>query len=90
MANEIIAAIATPPGRGGIGVVRISGPNLRTFLRTVVQIEVVPRRATRAVFRNADANAIDHGLVLYFPAPQSYTGEDVIELQAVMSLAEKR
>ena len=82
MANEVIAAIATPPGRGGIGVVRISGPRLESLLRALVNIAVTPRRAARADFRSADGNVIDQGLVLYFPAPHSYTGEDVIELQA--------
>lgn len=82
MASEAIAAIATPPGRGGIGVVRISGPHLAGMLRALVQIPVEPRRATRAGFLAADASVIDQGLVLYFRAPHSYTGEDVIELQA--------
>ncbi|MEK7835824.1 MAG: tRNA uridine-5-carboxymethylaminomethyl(34) synthesis GTPase MnmE, partial [Pseudomonadota bacterium] len=79
--NEIIAAVATPPGRGGIGVVRISGPCLETMLRALVNAEIAPRRATRAAFRTADGGVIDQGLVLFFPTPHSYTGEDVIELQ---------
>ena len=79
--NEVIAAIATPPGRGGIGVVRISGLSLETMLRALVNSEVAPRRATRAAFRTADGGVIDQGLVLFFRAPHSYTGEDVIELQ---------
>ena len=79
--DEIIAAVATPPGRGGIGVVRISGLRLETMLRALVNAEVAPRRATRAAFRAADGGVIDQGLVLFFPAPHSYTGEDVIELQ---------
>ncbi len=81
MANEVIAAIATPPGRSGIGVVRISGPHLVPMLRAMVNAEVAPRRATRGDFRSANGSVIDQGLVLYFPAPHSYTGEDVIELQ---------
>ena len=81
MANEVIAAIATPPGRGGIGVVRISGSRLETMLYALVASDVTPRRATRADFLGADGSVIDQGLVLYFPAPHSYTGEDVIELQ---------
>jgi tRNA modification GTPase len=79
--NEIIAAIATPPGRGGIGVVRISGLRLESMLRALVNTDIAPRRATRAAFRTADGGVIDQGLVLFFPAPHSYTGEDVIELQ---------
>ena len=95
MANEVIAAIATPPGRGGIGVVRVSGPRLEPLLRGLVNTGIAPRRATRADFCNADGGVIDQGLVLYFPAPHSYTGEDVIELQGhggpvVMQLLLKR
>ena len=81
MANDAIAAIATPPGRGGIGIVRISGPHLGNMLRGLIASDVTPRRAARAGFQNADGGLIDQGLVLYFPAPNSYTGEDVIELQ---------
>jgi len=81
MANEVIAAIATPPGRGGIGVVRISGPRLEPMLHALVNTGIAPRRATRVDFRNSDGGAIDQGLVLFFPAPHSYTGEDIIELQ---------
>jgi len=81
MASEVIAAIATPPGRGGIGVVRVSGFRLEGMLRALVSREITPRRATRADFRAADGGIIDQGLALYFPAPHSYTGEDVIELQ---------
>ncbi len=81
MSNDVIAAISTPPGRGGIGVVRVSGPHLETFLNVISGARVRPRRATRITFRGADASIIDQGLLLYFPGPHSYTGEDVIELQ---------
>ena len=81
MANEVVAAIATPPGRGGIGVVRISGPCLGALLSALTAADVIARRATRTDFLDADGSLIDQGLVLYFPAPHSYTGEDVIELQ---------
>lgn len=81
MANEAIAAIATPPGRGGIGVVRVSGAHLGNMLRALVNTDVEPRRATLADFHSTDGSVIDRGLVLYFPAPHSYTGEDVVELQ---------
>lgn len=81
MANEPIAAIATPPGRGGIGVVRVSGKALAPMIGAIVGAQVVPRRATRANFLSADGSVIDEGLALYFPAPHSYTGEDVMELQ---------
>lgn len=81
MANEAVAAIATPPGRGGIGVVRVSGPALRPMLQALTALNVVPRHATRADFLDSAGSVIDQGLVLYFPAPHSYTGEDIIELQ---------
>ncbi|MEO7725793.1 MAG: tRNA uridine-5-carboxymethylaminomethyl(34) synthesis GTPase MnmE [Burkholderiales bacterium] len=80
MANEPIAAIATPPGRGGIGVVRISGKDIGTILRALIATAITPRRATRADFLDSGGAVIDQGLVLYFSAPHSYTGEDVIEL----------
>ena len=78
---ETIAAIATPPGRGGIGIVRISGAALRNLYVSLTGIEPTPRRAAFAQFRDADGGILDEGLALYFPAPYSYTGEDVIELQ---------
>jgi tRNA modification GTPase len=81
MANDAIAAIATPPGRGGIGVVRVSGPGLEPTLRALAGRDVRPRQATRADFLDAAGAVIDQGLILYFRAPHSYTGEDVIELQ---------
>ena len=80
MASEVIAAVATPPGRGGIGIVRISGPRLGSLLQCLVKIEIAPRRATRVDFVAADGSIIDEGLALFFPAPHSYTGEDVVEL----------
>jgi tRNA modification GTPase len=81
MANDAIAAIATPPGRGGIGVVRVSGPALEPTLHALAGRDVRPRQATRADFLDSTGAVIDQGLILYFRAPNSYTGEDVIELQ---------
>jgi tRNA modification GTPase len=81
MANEVIAAIATPSGRGGIGVVRISGADLASMLDALVGKAIIPRRASHVDFLGDDGAVIDQGLALYFPAPNSYTGEDVIELQ---------
>lgn len=80
-ANATIAAIATPPGRGGVGVVRISGAGLGALATALVGHQPAPRHATLASFRAADGALIDQGLMLYFPAPASYTGEDVLELQ---------
>ncbi|AUM01350.1 tRNA uridine-5-carboxymethylaminomethyl(34) synthesis GTPase MnmE [Pseudothauera hydrothermalis] len=79
--RDTIAAIATAPGRGGIGVVRVSGSNLLPFVRALCGREPAPRVATFARFLDADGAAIDEGLVLFFPAPRSFTGEDVVELQ---------
>jgi len=74
-----IAAIATPPGRGGIGIVRVSGGDLRALIEGIVGRRLAPRVATRVTFRDARGDAIDEGLALYFAAPHSYTGEDVVE-----------
>jgi len=81
IARDIIAAIATAPGRGGIGVVRVSGPSLSAFVSVLSGARLQPRVATRAIFRDRSGQALDEGLALFFPAPHSYTGEDVLELQ---------
>lgn len=79
-----IAAIATAPGRGGIGVVRVSGKNISSVIEALCatkSVEQQPRHATFTNFVNADGSVIDQGLAIYFKAPHSYTGEDVLELQ---------
>lgn len=81
MNKGTIAAIATAPGRGGVGVIRISGSNLLPFAFALTGKTPRPRYATLADFQAADGSTIDTGLLLYFPNPQSFTGEDVIELQ---------
>ncbi len=78
--SETIAAIATAAGRGGVGIVRISGRNLAEFSRQLCGSLPLPRMAALTSFRAADQSPIDSGLILYFPAPHSFTGEDVIEL----------
>jgi tRNA modification GTPase len=78
--SDIIAAISTAPGRGGIGVVRVSGPRLEPLISGVVGKALTPRHATLADFIDSLGSAIDRGMALYFPAPHSYTGEDVLEL----------
>ena len=78
---DTIAAIATPPGRGGLGIVRVSGSGARAIASALVGRVPDARVATLAKFRDADNTPIDSGLVLFFPAPQSFTGEDVLELQ---------
>ncbi|MEA5445021.1 tRNA uridine-5-carboxymethylaminomethyl(34) synthesis GTPase MnmE [Gammaproteobacteria bacterium AB-CW1] len=79
--QDLIAAIATPPGRGGVGIVRLSGPSLAEFAARLCGFRPRPRHAHLADFLDAQGNSIDQGLILYFPAPASYTGEDVLELQ---------
>lgn len=78
---DTIAAVATAPGRGGIGVVRVSGENLDGFARAILGKIPAPRIATLSNFLAADGSVIDQGIALYFPEPHSYTGEDVLELQ---------
>jgi tRNA modification GTPase len=81
-ATEAIVAVATPQGRGGIGVVRVSGGSLRDLVYALCGDMPEPRRARLVVFPDAAGEPIDHGLALYFPAPHSFTGEDVLELHA--------
>ncbi len=80
-AQETIAAIATAPGYGGIGIVRISGPQAPSIAHILCGQLPKPRFATFCTFYNADHTLIDTGIALYFPAPHSFTGEDVLELQ---------
>ena len=79
--SDIIAAVATAPGRAGIGIVRVSGPRLERFARALIARRLLPRQAVLSNFVASDQSVIDSGLALYFPAPHSYTGEDVLELQ---------
>ena len=80
--HEPIVAIATAPGRGAVGMVRVSGKNLSPVIAAVCNQVLQPRLATYLPFLDAAGDAIDKGLAIYFPAPHSYTGEDVLELQA--------
>lgn len=81
--TDTIAAIATPPGRGGVGIVRISGPRAHAIASALLQreLELPLRQAVFTPFHAEDGSEIDEGLVLAFKAPHSFTGEDVIELQ---------
>ena len=76
-----IAAIATPLGRGGIGIVRISGPLALDIGQAITQRTLIPRQAVFCNFQNSRLEAIDEGVALYFKAPHSFTGEDIVELQ---------
>ena len=80
--HDPIAAIATAPGRGAVGIVRVSGKGLGVLVEAVCGRTLRPREATYLPFRDAVGQPIDQGLALFFPAPHSYTGEDVLELQA--------
>ncbi len=79
---DTIAAVATAYGRAGIGVVRISGPATQQLSVALIGKVPAERRATLSAFRDAGGEVIDRGIALYFPAPRSYTGEDVLEIQA--------
>ena len=76
-----IIAVATPAGKGAVGMVRISGKNLQAFANALCQQALAPRRAHLVNLRDAHGQAIDQVLALFFPAPHSYTGEDILELQ---------
>lgn len=78
---DTIAAIATAQGRGGVGVIRISGRGLAPIAEALLGKLPVPRHATYGDFLDGNSQVIDQGIALYFPAPHSYTGEDVLELQ---------
>ncbi|QGU33760.1 tRNA uridine-5-carboxymethylaminomethyl(34) synthesis GTPase MnmE [Thermochromatium tepidum] len=78
---DTIAAIATPPGMGGVGIVRVSGPQAPAIAAAILGRIPEPRRAVLGVFHESDGTFIDMGLALYFQAPHSFTGEDVLELQ---------
>ena len=80
--HDPIAAIATAPGRGAVGIVRVSGHGLAPFVQALLGRALRPREAHYLPFPDAQGQPIDRGLALFFPAPHSYTGEDVLELQA--------
>jgi len=80
--SDPIVAVATAPGRGAVGIVRVSGRNLRPLISVLCGHVLEPRHATLLPFLDAHGQPIDRGLALYFPAPHSYTGEDVFELHA--------
>ncbi len=76
---DTIVAAATAPGRGGIGIVRLSGPQAQNIAAAVLGTLPPARRAVFAAFRDAGQQTLDAGLALFFPGPHSYTGEDVVE-----------
>ncbi|HET9975865.1 MAG TPA: tRNA uridine-5-carboxymethylaminomethyl(34) synthesis GTPase MnmE [Burkholderiaceae bacterium] len=80
--DDPIAAIASAPGRGAVGIVRVSGRGLATLARALTGRALAPRQATHTPFYDAARQPLDQGLAIFFPAPHSYPGEDVLELQA--------
>ncbi len=79
--NDTIAAIATPPGRGGVGIVRVSGPKVKQIAEAVLAECPAPRDARYLPFKDSNDSVLDQGIALFFKAPNSFTGEDVLELQ---------
>jgi tRNA modification GTPase len=80
--QEPIVAIASAPGRGAVGIVRASGRDLSPLIQALCGRALLPRQATLLPFKDHDGSVLDRGLAIHFPAPHSYTGEDVLELQA--------
>ncbi|MEE4461889.1 tRNA uridine-5-carboxymethylaminomethyl(34) synthesis GTPase MnmE, partial [Azotobacter chroococcum] len=80
-ARETIAAIATAQGRGGVGIVRVSGPLAGAIAVGICERPLKPRHAHYGVFRDGTGLVLDEGIALFFPGPNSFTGEDVLELQ---------
>ncbi len=80
--HDPIVAIATAPGRGAVGIVRVSGKSMAPVIAAICGKPLAPRHATYLPFRDAAGAIIDQGLAIHFPAPHSYTGEEVLELQA--------
>ncbi len=79
--SDTVAAIATPNGRGGIGIIRISGPLAKSIALAICGKTPTPRLAEYSSFYDSEWNVLDKGILLYFPEPRSFTGEDVVELQ---------
>src|SRR5690554_1606570 len=79
--QDSIAAIATAPGRGGVGIIRISGSKALSVAQAILGYEPKPRYAHYGPFKASDGTVLDEGIALYFPNPHSFTGEDVVEFQ---------
>ena len=79
--DSVIAAVATPPGRGAVGMVRVSGGNIETIIAGILPHKPPPRQAVYVPFLDSEGAAMDAGIALYFPSPRSFTGQEVLELQ---------
>ena len=82
MEQDTITAIATAPGRGGVGIIRLSGCLALSIGEALTRIQLQPRHAHYCSFHQTDNCVLDTGIALYFPGPNSFTGEDVVEIQA--------
>ena len=78
---ETIVAIATPPGKGGVGVIRLSGPNALALGKAMIGRDLPQRQAVFAHFKDVQQQTVDSGLAIFFKVPKSFTGEDVVEIQ---------
>ena len=78
---DTIVAIATPPGRGGVGIIRVSGPKVVDIAQQILGTLPLPHKASHRLFKDNQQQTLDDGVALYFPGPNSFTGEDVLELQ---------
>lgn len=81
LTNDTIVAQATPPGRGGVGIVRVSGPAARSVAERMLGYCPAPRKAEYLPFKDLHGAVLDEGIALFFQGPNSFTGEDVLELQ---------
>lgn len=81
ISKDTIVAVATAPGRGGVGIIRVSGPDALPVAKQLLRIEPTPRYAHYGSFFDSESKVIDEGIALYFPGPNSFTGEDVVEFQ---------
>ena len=81
--TDTITAQATAPGRGGVGIVRVSGPYAKAIAEVLVPTALTPRLATYTPFIDSQQNVIDQGIALFFKGPNSFTGEDVLELSLI-------
>ena len=79
--HDTIVARATPAGRGGVGIIRVSGAAAGDIAAALLGRLPTPRYATYSCFRDADGTSLDSGIALWFPGPHSFTGEDVLEIQ---------
>ena len=80
-ADDTIVAVATARGNAGIGIVRLSGGNITKYMQHILGCELTPKQASFKKFLGNDGECIDTGIAIYFPSPESFTGECVLELQ---------